>query len=102
MLAIAIMLEIIAFAAIFGLGGLGLGFAVLGITLFLLTGTILMERREARLAGSLGRGTCYALKNRLNPRTVARDIIPPRHSRQLFSLETRFNIRRFGSAWDQN
>ena len=48
MLGIAVSLELIAFAAMFGLGGLSLGVAVLVLTALLLTVSVAVERRHVR------------------------------------------------------
>jgi hypothetical protein len=77
MLPVAISLELIAFAAMFGLGGASLGFAVLALTLLLFLFSITIERRQAQRAGSRRKWFYYTVHDRLEDRPHVRSLLDP-------------------------
>jgi hypothetical protein len=91
MLAVAISLEIVAFSAMFGFGGLALGASLFGLALLLLAGTVAHERRQARRLDSHRVWTYFALNDRLSARASARRRVPPEPYRIAAARFTYFN-----------
>jgi hypothetical protein len=72
MLAVSISLEVVAFAAMFGLGGWMLGSIVLGVTVLLLVFSLLLEHRHVRQERIERVWTYFAVNDRLGERARVR------------------------------
>jgi len=72
MLNIAISLEVIASAAMFGLGGVALGLSVLGLTLLLTLLSMATEQRQLKIQRARKVWTYFAVNDRLGTRACIR------------------------------
>lgn len=107
MLGMAIGLQIVAFVAMFGFGGLGLGSAVFGLAMLLLLASWAVERRQARLTRNQRLWTYYALNDRMGHKAHARrhyrpELRKPVDSVRLVCFDTNFGGRRFRSSFGGN
>jgi len=74
-LGLAITFETIAFATMFGLGGLVMGAAILALALIIAAVSVWIERRQARLVSARKGWMYYAVNDRFGHRAHARRLV---------------------------
>ena len=77
MLAVAISCELIAFAAVFGLGGRSLGLSVLALAALLLGISLLLDRKQVVHTRTRRTWTYFMINDRLGRRSQMRQRIAP-------------------------
>lgn len=77
MLTVAISCELIAFAAVFGLGGRSLGLSVLALAALLLGVSLLLDRRQIGHARAQRTWTYFMINDRLGARSQMRQRLAP-------------------------